>query len=87
MAITTVVLPYNCDYTVFQADLLAAISEPHGTNRNALVTLPKFGWATKWLDYCIYIVTQTSKMEDANSGYFLKNFKKAITQVVCKIAA
>ena len=45
-----------------QADLLAAISEPHGTNRNALVTFPEYGWATKWHNYCIYFVTQKSKM-------------------------
>ena len=58
-----------------QEDLLAAISGPHGTNRNALMTFPKYGWATKWHNYCIYIVTQKSKMAAANGGYFSKNFK------------
>jgi hypothetical protein len=52
-----------------------------------MLTFSKFGWATKWHDYSIYIVTQTSKMADANSGYFLENFNKAITQFVCKTAA
>ena len=27
---------------------LAAISERHGTIRNAFVTFPEYGWATKW---------------------------------------
>ena len=45
-----------------QADLLAAISKPHGTNRNALANFPGYGWATKRHNYCIYIVTQKSKM-------------------------
>ena len=70
-----------------QVDLLAAISEPHGTNRNALVTFPEYGWATKWPNYCINIFTQKYKMAAGNGGYFLKNFEKLITQIVCKIAA
>ena len=69
-----------------QADLLATISKPHRTNRNALATFPGNCWATKWHTYCIYIVTQESKMAAANGGYFLKNLEKPITQVVCKIA-
>ena len=64
----------------------AAISEPHGTIRNAFVTFPEYGWATKWHTYCVYIVTQKSKMVAANGGYFLKNLEKPITQVVCKTA-
>ena len=39
-----------------QADLLAAILEPHETNQNALVTFPKYGWGYKvaqsWHLYC-----------------------------------
>ena len=31
-----------------QTDLFTAISKPLGVNRNALVTFPKYGWATKW---------------------------------------
>src|SRR5664279_5541653 len=31
-----------------QAILFAAISKPLGVNRNALVTLPEYGWAVKW---------------------------------------
>ena len=61
-------------------------SEPHGTIRNAFVTFPEYGWATNWHTYCIYIVTQKSKKAAANGGIFLKNLKKPITQVVCKIA-
>ena len=59
-----------------KAVLLAAISKPHRTNRNALVTFPEYGWATKWHNYCIYIVTQKSEMAVANGDYFFKNLKK-----------
>ena len=69
-----------------QTNLLAAVSDPHGTNRNALMTFPEYGWATKWHNYCIYVVTQKSQMATANGSYFLKNFKKTITQFVCKIS-
>ena len=70
-----------------QVNLLAAISKPHGTNRNASATFPRYGWATKWHNYCIYIVTQKSKMAAANASNFLKNSKNAITQIVFKITA
>ena len=40
------------------------------------MTFPKYGWATKWHNYCISIVTQKSKMAAANGSNLLKNFKK-----------
>ena len=49
--------------------------EPHGTIRNALGIFPKYGWATKWHNYYIYIINQKSKMAAAIGGYFLKNLK------------
>ena len=70
-----------------QADLLAAISEPYGTNQNALVTFPRYGWATKWHNYGIYIVIQKSKMAAESVSNFLKKFEKPITRIVCKITA
>ena len=42
------------------------------TNRNSFVTFPKYGWATKWHNYCINIVTQKSEMAAANGGYFFE---------------
>ena len=77
---TSVFLACPCQCCVRVIDRARVCVQPHGTNRNALV-------ATKWQNYCIYIVTQKSKMAAANGGYFLKNFKKPITQFVCKIAA
>ena len=59
-----------------QADLLAAISEPHGTNQNALVTFLRYGWATKWHNYGIYIFIQKSKMAAESASNFLKKFLK-----------
>ena len=50
----------------------------------ALVTLPRYGWATKWHNYCIYIVTQKSKMAAANASFL--NFNKQITQIVCTLS-
>ena len=51
-----------------QANLSAAISEPHGTIKIALATFPRYGWATKWHNYGIYIVTQKSKMAAASAN-------------------
>ena len=70
-----------------QANLLAAISEPHGTIQNALVTFPRYGWATKWHNCGIYIVIQKSKMAAESASNFLKKFEKPITRIVCKITA
>ena len=78
--------PRGRGYNYNKADRLATILEPHGTNQNALVTSPRYGWATKLHHYCIYIVTQKSKMAAANANFFQK-FNKPITQIVCKIAA
>ena len=60
---------------------MAAISEP----QNDLVTFPRYGWATKLHNYCIYIVTHKSKMATANAS--LEKINKSISQIVCKTAA
>ena len=44
--------------------------------RNALATFTRYGKATKWPNYWIYIVTQKFKMAAANAIYFLINWKK-----------
>ena len=48
-----------------QTDLFAAISEPLGVNRNALVTFPKYDGATKWHIFHYSNPTRRSKMAAA----------------------
>ena len=48
-----------------QADLFAAISEPHVVDRYPLVTFPKYVWAMRWHNPGLSIIIQNSNMAAA----------------------
>ena len=49
-----------------QADLLSAVSEPLGVQRNALVTFPKYVLSMKWCHSDNSTATQNSNMAASN---------------------
>ena len=67
-------LMYSRGVTLPQADLFAAISEPLGVNRNALVTFPEYDGATKWHIFRNSSPTRNTKMAAAKTVTNISTF-------------
>ena len=61
---------------LFPEDMIINRLIPTSLHTDAIVTFPRYDWATKWNNYCIYIVMQKSEMAAANACFCIKNLNR-----------